>query len=835
MSAPLVRETRALEHLRVVEVSRGVMAGHCGRLFADLGAQVQRIDASAGSLQEEPPFAGDPGSESLLAAHLTDGKQSLDLDPASAGFHEQLDAILKGTDILIEDSWPGTLFTGSSAPEALLARHAGLVVISLSPFGRTGPYKSWTGGELCTEAFGGFAYLTGQKEQPPLKLAGNVYAFTTAIQGFNGGLAALQARRRDGTGRVVDVSLAECVSSKQEWIMLYTTLGLISERGPAAMPFYYPHTSFACADGFIELGKSYLADEQGAMAAFLGDEEFAVDPRFATVMSSFLNHQAAGERIRAGIRDRTRSELCEQAVPLRILCAPVATPAEVPENSQLAAREFWKQRTLPSGRSFAAPGSPLRLCTHPEVRARRDAFRPRAAASQTLAEGPRPLEGVRVIDFTMAWAGPIATRVLAELGADVIHISSLQYLGRALQLCVWPENDPGDEPWNRQSYSLEKYLGKREVVLDVTQPRGRELLEELLAVSDIFVENHSPRALVKLGLTYAEIAEKFPHLIMASVSGYGQEGPWGPRPATGDLLETLAGITYCTGYAGGEPERAGNTIIDAVAGVTAAAALMAALEYRAEHGHGIYLDQSMLEAAVASFPEAALAGASGSAYPIRNGSRHLSRAPHDFYPCRGEDQWVAIDVDSERAWQGLARALDRPEWLRDARFASAQSRVAHREVLDPQLAELTSGWDKTDLAETLQRAGVSAAPALDLRELVLNPHLRERGLIEKIRHPEIGWRTWTRNFPGRISGFDLSIPRAAPLLGEHNEEVLGGLLGLSTAELEQLEKDGIIGRDPVSPPEVSALDPALFSEYPCIREQDPDSRARLGLDEEWKT
>lgn len=839
MGESLVRETSVLHHLRVTEVSQGLMASHCGRLFADMGADVRRVDASEGSsLRSEPPLAAAAGNtagdepESLLATYLADGKHTLSIDSASDDFHERLDEILRESDVLIEDSWPGSLFAGEFAPEALRVRHPALIVISLSPFGRTGPFRNWKGGELCAESFGGLAYVTGLPDRPPLKLAGNVYEFATAVQGFNGGMAALRTRRLDGAGRVVDVSAAESVASMQEWLGLYNSLGLVQGRSETAVPFYYPHVPFPCADGYFNVGMAY-SNTQAAMATFVGDVGLGEDPRFATVMSCFLNHHEMAERIRAGIKDRKRDELFDLATSLGMVCGPLSTPDEVAEIPQLEARDFWRFVALPDGRSMKVPGSPLRLRTHPRVREREDVggAREEPRPSSPREGGRRPLEGLRVIDFTVAWAGPMLTRVLAEMGAEVIRVGSTSHPWRGLEMATWPENDPGDDPWNRQPYYIDKFAGKREVALDVTKPRGRELLEELLSISDIFVENHSPRALSKMGLRYEQLAEKFPQLIMASVSGFGQEGPWGPRQSTGDVIEGLAGLSSCTGYPGGEPERAGNTVIDAMAGVVGAAAVLAAIEYRAEHGHGAYLDQSMLEAAVASFPEPVLASSAGAVIPVRAGNAHASRTPHGIYPCRGDDQWIAIDVDSERAWSSLARALARENWMTDSRFETADLRAAHRDELDAELSEATSSSDKNELEVRLQQAGVAAAALLDLRELVMNPHLRERGMIQKVCDPATGWRTWLRIFPGQIEGFDLSIPRPAPMLGEHNEEVLGELLGISAQELEALERDQIIGQRPIDPtPEMDRLDPELYSEYPGIREYDPDYRQRLGLD-----
>ena len=315
---------------------------------------MRRVDASAGStLREEPPLSS--SGESLLVPYLAAGKQTLALDPAAQDFHARLDEILRDCDVLIEDSWPGKLFAGESAPEALRARHPRLVVISLSPFGRTGPYQSWTGSELCAQSFGGFAYLTGLKEEPPLKLAGNLFQYATAVRGFTGGLAALHSRRRDAAGRVVDVSLAECVASKHEWTCLYTSLGLILQRSPLSLPFYYPYVVFPCADGFMEIGGA-ASDAKSVTATFLGDESIATDPRFDTVLDRAIHHREFGERIRAGIRDRKRAELFDLGASLGMLCGPVSTPEEVGEIPQLEARQILEARRAAGRRLAEGPG-----------------------------------------------------------------------------------------------------------------------------------------------------------------------------------------------------------------------------------------------------------------------------------------------------------------------------------------------------------------------------------------------------------------------------------------------------------------------------------------------
>lgn len=787
---------QVLKGLRVVEYSNGVMGASCGRLFADLGADVSLVRPPGRTLDLEPPFMEGPtGRSSLLAAHFDARKTVLHAS--------ELPAAVASADVLIDDTWPDAAAWDGSTGRAVL--------VSLSGFGRTGPRSGWRGGELTGMAAGGLAYITGRRNQEPLKAGGHVLECLAGIHGLMGALAALRSGPEGDHGRLVDIALADVVAGNQEFDALYAYLGISRVRSDSPVPILFGHLILPCADGYLNVGTPTVRYAE-TLGLWLDDLGVMDDPRFESAAIAAMNRVEVEARIARGIAGRSRQELFEFGMELRMLSGPVATPPEVAANPQLSSRKFWQPLALPGERSVDAPGSPIRV---------RQAAATGAPGPATPAAGALPLSGLRVIDFTLAYAGPTATRFLAELGADVIRLSSIQYPARSGELRTFPDNEPEPDPWNRTGYYVLRYLGKREVTLDLRDPRGRALFERLLATADVLVENHSPRALNNLGLSYDALAERFPSLVMVSMSAFGQGGPWANYGGMGDTVEALGGISDATGYLGGPPERAGMTLLDPICGALAAAGVLAGLHLRERTGRGCYVDDSMLEAAVAAFPEGALAGAAGVPGLERIGARHASFVPHNYFQCAGDDQWVGIAVNADAEWASLQKTLGIED---DSRFRTREDRVAHRESVEAAVQAAVKDRDKHEVAAALQAAGVAAAPVYGLRETYMDPHARARGRLQEVDHPDFGPRTWFRQFAGLIEGLDLRIPRPSPKLGEHNREILQGELGVTDGEFDQLWADEVIGDTPVSEPRLDALDLEHLLDYGCFVERDPHYR-----------
>ena len=429
----------------------------------------------------------------------------------------------------------------------------------------------------------------------------------------------------------------------------------------------------------------------------------------------------------------------------------------------------------------------------------------RATPANSLAPTPNaapkgPLHGLRVVEMGQLIAIPYAMKLLADMGAQVIRLESVRRLESYRGDSVY-RNDVEGAFWNRGANFYEQNRNKLGLTLELGHPEGLELLRRLIALADVFAENFTPRVIKQFGLEYADLRRLKPDLIMVSSTGYGYSGPWANFGATGPATEGASGLAYATGYPGGPPVMAEIPYVDYTAGEHTAFAVMAAVMHRLRTGQGQFIDVSQTQTASATIPETLLDYAANGRLPERLGNGDRQMAPHGCYPCAGLDRWIAIAVATDAEWRALARVLQRPAWLEDARFAGALARWQHRETLDALVAEATAGWEMRALMQELQAAGVAAGAVLDSKELLFDPHLRERGFYEVVRHhPSAGMPPLPyASRPWQFSATPPVSPQAAPILGQHNEYVLGELLGLPAAEIARLEREGVIGYEPANP------------------------------------
>ena len=296
------------------------------------------------------------------------------------------------------------------------------------------------------------------------------------------------------------------------------------------------------------------------------------------------------------------------------------------------------------------------------------------------------------------------------------------------------QNDINGEVGNRAATFYEHNRTKLAITLDLTKPQGLTILRDLISISDVFVENFTPRAIKNFGLEYQSIRETRPDIIMVSSTGYGYTGPWANFGATGPATEGASGLAYMTGYAEGEPMLSEIPYIDYTAGEQTVFAVMAALMHRLSTGKGQFVDISQAQTASATVPEALLDWSVNGRIQPRIGNQDPAMAPHGCYPCLGEDRWIVIAVSGDAEWQSLCRILDQPEWPEDARFADGLSRWHHRIELDELLCQVTPKWDAHKLMSALQAAGVAAGAVLDSKDLLFDPHLPDRRLCAVVAH-----------------------------------------------------------------------------------------------------
>lgn len=399
-----------------------------------------------------------------------------------------------------------------------------------------------------------------------------------------------------------------------------------------------------------------------------------------------------------------------------------------------------------------------------------------------------PLEGIRIADFTWAWAGPYGTMLLAFLGAEVIKIESTKRPdhSRMRSLAAGPSTLGPDQAPIFNDINLNKLS----ITLDLSQPKAVELAKRVVKVSDVVAENFRPGVMDRLGLGYSTLKEVKPDIIMLSSSAVGGIGPERNYVGYAPTFAALGGLAHLTGYPDGPPiPLMGSS--DLRSATTTAFAILVAIYCRAQTGEGQHIDLSSRETISVLIGESILDYTMNRRVPFRQGNRDEIMAPHNCYPCRGDNKWLSIAVATEEEWQALCQAMGNPPWTEEERFSDGYRRWQDQEELDRLIGEWTINYTHWELMERLQKAGVAAVPSFSGEELFQDPHLKERRFSTVVEHPRIGKRVVVAA-PWKLSSTPARVPRYAPLLGEHNEYVFGQLLGMSQEEITRLEREGVI-------------------------------------------
>ena len=424
----------------------------------------------------------------------------------------------------------------------------------------------------------------------------------------------------------------------------------------------------------------------------------------------------------------------------------------------------------------------------------------------------RPLDNIRVVDLSRVFAMPFAGANLADLGAEVIKIDTCQTQFMDTTRTItgpFPGNQPGELWWEQGGTFQTLNRGKRSLTLDLRSEEARHILKDLVSVSDIVLENFTPRVMARFGLDYASLRAVKPDLIMVSNTGYGHSGPWSNFGAMASSLEPTHGTGAFMGYLdadgsprlepGSVPNKVGNSYTDFLATWTALLSVMAALLHRATTGRGTWVDLAMYQAGASFVGEGLLAYSFNGERSRRIGNRHASMAPHGCYPCLGEDQWVTIAVRDDEDWRAFCGAIGQPNLASMARFATVPQRLQNQDELDGVVARWTAERTSYEVMEVLQGAGVPAGPVLTAAQALEDSHFRHRGFFEKVTHPaDTG--LGSRDYIGRGWKFSRStaeIAGPAPLLGEANGYALSELLGMPQGRLDALARDEVIGTEPI--------------------------------------
>ncbi|MFQ5872405.1 MAG: CaiB/BaiF CoA transferase family protein [Dehalococcoidia bacterium] len=419
-----------------------------------------------------------------------------------------------------------------------------------------------------------------------------------------------------------------------------------------------------------------------------------------------------------------------------------------------------------------------------------------------------PLEGVRVLDATLVWAGPYATQILADWGAEVIRVESISHIPAVTRVVTndpydtsldggwwlsYPNRDPGEMPWNRLAYFNVHARNKLSMTVDLTEPEGLRIFKRLIEISDVFIENNVPQTTEKLGLTYEELRRVRGDIIVVRMPGFGLSGPYKNYRMYGNHAENLVGHAYIRGYTDDNLSDELTTFVsDALGGLNGAVAALLALRHRRRARKGQLVEVPQAEAMTCYLPEPILDYLMNRRIHSTLGNRHRSMAPHGCYPCKGQDRWVVISVSSDDEWQALVDALGNPAWSREPKFSTVLSRHKHQDELGRLISEWTCQRDPYEVMHIFQHHGVTAGPVMDDHDAYSDPHVRAREFFNSVTHADCGTNLypglmWKQsNHPNRIR-----IPPCR--LGEHNEYVYKGLLGVSKGKYEHLKREGHIG------------------------------------------
>jgi crotonobetainyl-CoA:carnitine CoA-transferase CaiB-like acyl-CoA transferase len=809
-SAPGV-DALPLSGVRVVECGQGVAAAFATKLMALLGAEVIKIEPPEGDIvRRRGPFFNDkPDPEqSGLFLNLNADKQGLILDLETVDGRARLDQLLESADVLLHNIQPVERAALRMASSTLRAEHPNLIVTAISPFGEFGPRSNYRAYDLNVIHAGGVASVaplcSTAPELPPLKLFGQQSEFQAAVHAAFTTLAALFHRMKHGGGQAVEVSAQECFAAMLELSFVAFTYGGV-QTSRLGRRLLGPWGMFDCLDGKILM--CCVEEHQWLrLIALMGHPEWTHEELFKDRFARGRNWDALSLLLGEWIKDWKVNDLFQTAQKHRIPVAPVNRVEDVYADSHLRERGFFAPLPVTEPqRAIEVPAYPFKSASMkfrfehlaPRLNEYDGSWRiprpPQPEPASTPAESPvradGPLTGVRVLDFTWVWQGPFCTLQLAHLGAEILRIESIRRLDINRAIPPFAERQHGR---NRAGSFNQWNQGKRSIRLNLEMPEAVAIAKSLAGHCDLVVENFAPGVMARMGLGYEVLREVKPDIIMLSLSGYGQSGPYSRFVSYGGLLGAQSGLFSVSGYESGQPGETGITYGDPNSGAFGAYAAMAALIHRARTGEGQHVDVSLWEALEMVLPEAWLEFAMNDHEPDVHANRDRWMAPHNCYKSRGDaEQWVTIAVGNEREWRALCEVLGQPALASDPRFASASLRKQHEDELDSIITQWTSERDRWEVTEMLQRAGVAAMPTLSNRDLALDVHLRERGFLVELDHPEVGRRTHA-GIPWTMSHTRCHVRKPAPLFGADTEQVLTELLGYSATRIEMLHHAGVL-------------------------------------------
>lgn len=748
-----------LDGLRALEWSTSIAGAYTGRLLADAGASVTRL-GGAESL----------GRGAELDGYLHLGKTRLEgtlADLVAAAADVQL-VVLELPDVPADD---------------LLDQLGDAAVVVITPWGLTGPWagtgRAWS--EFTLQVEGGAMSSRGSMDSYPVMTGSSEALWVAGSMAAGAVVTALQG---DRAGRRIDVSLLDVTTYANN--MFQDISATIGETPRAPMPRMRltPGVEPA-ADGWVGFNLASAANHQDFLV-LIERPDWLADEQMSTFLGRYARYAEWVDAVRTWTRTKTVAECVEAAGAFRIPSAPVHSGSTILEDEQVVAREFYE--THPSG-EFRMPRPPFLFDgVRPERNAPREGPENRAPA----ASGALPFEGLRVLDLGTWWVGAYVGAALGAGGADVVKVESTSRIDGSRTMGFVPTER--DHWWDLGNIYLGVNFNKRDLTLDLTKPEGRDLLVRLIDEADVMIENYAPRVLESIGLDWDAVHAINPRLVMLRMPAFGLTGPRREMVGYAQTVEQFSGLCWRTGYPGGDPTNPSGPA-DPMGAANSFFALSAALIQARESGQGMLVEAALAESAMVMASEQVLAWTGRDELLERMGNRSTLADVQGLFAVRGTDEWVGISVLDEEQWLGLVGVTGFTDWLTDPDLVDRPGRQAAADRLEAQLAGWFADQEPHKAVEKLLAAGVPAGRRTDWRWIHEHPHLAGRGTYTVVDHP-YGGQVPLPGLPYQRVGAPSWITRRPPLLGEHNEEILRGELGLTEEAYRGLVDQQVIGTRP---------------------------------------
>ncbi|WP_224770193.1 CaiB/BaiF CoA-transferase family protein [Mycobacterium simulans] len=786
MSREADRRPTPLDELRVVEISDRIAGSYCGKLLIDAGAQVRKIEPPQGDPLRRYSATCSPvaaGANGPLFSYLNAGKSGLSLTPHS----DQYRAEVAAADVVVVSAGRARALELGIDPERLLADNPRAVIVTISDFGWSGPFADRAATEFTLQSWSGCTGFRGDPAGPPISIGGDLGEYMGGVFAAFGALAVRRRVQHGGPGEHLDLSMFEAITLMQSSEWLHSQLLRVPPvRRTLEVPSIEP-----AKDGYV--GITMVTGQQWLdFAAMVECPQLEEIPQLRFQIGRWEYRDLIRELIGPWMAGRTVDEIVALGQLFRLPIAALGNGATIRDMDYMTERGVFVRN--PAGFHQPRPPWLMSRCEPAPLRAALGTDSDELCWGTTepdsqLAPQGLPLQGVRIVDLTAFWAGPAATHLLAAFGADVVKVESIQRPD-GIRYSGGMRTDV-DDWWEYGWVFHAMNTNKRSVTLDLGSDEGRRLFLGLAAGADVVIENFSPRVMDHFGLTADVLLQANPKLVVARMPAFGLEGPWRERVAFAPTMEQVGGLAWVTGLPETPPVTPRGAC-DPLAGVHAAFAVLAALNFAERTGSGQQVELPMVEAVLNTTAIQPIETEVFGKTLSRRGNRGHGGALQNIYRCAGPDDWIAVSVCDDQQWRALVEVIGMESRL-PATMAEARQRA---DEIDGILCDWFASRDLASTVERLATVGIPAAPVVSPSLVTDNPQLRARGFFESLNHPRTGPGLYPTPPFALLAGQREWLLRPPPTLGEHNEEVLRERCGLTEEELASLAASGVIGTRP---------------------------------------